>query len=124
MYRVWSSDFHVGPISDLKEVWRDVRVHGRCIEVIDKRNASRGFVLQKIAQMDHDRRAPKSTTVLCIVVFVNIMSLRSAKHTSEVQHVVYARGYHTDLFNYKHHATAPLVNQGMLIIAGSHARVF
>jgi len=36
VYRVWSSDFHVGPISDLKEVWSDLRVHGRRIEVIDK----------------------------------------------------------------------------------------
>ena len=36
VYRVWSSDFHVGPISDLKEIWRDVRVHGRSIQVIDK----------------------------------------------------------------------------------------
>ena len=33
-YRVWSSDFHVGPIGDLKVVWKDILVHGRPLEVL------------------------------------------------------------------------------------------
>jgi hypothetical protein len=36
VYRIWSSDFHVGPIGDLKLVWADIRVHGREVEVVDK----------------------------------------------------------------------------------------
>lgn len=35
-FRIWSSDFHVGPIGDLKAVWGDLRVHGRAVEVIDR----------------------------------------------------------------------------------------
>ena len=33
---VWSSDFHVGPIADLKDIWQDLRVRGRRVTVIDK----------------------------------------------------------------------------------------
>ena len=32
-YRIWSSDFHVGPIGDLKIVWGDLLVHGRPVQV-------------------------------------------------------------------------------------------
>ena len=33
VYRIWSSDFHVGPIGDLTSLWYDLRVHGRHIHV-------------------------------------------------------------------------------------------
>ena len=33
VYRIWSSDFHVGPIGDLTSLWSDLRVHGRHIHV-------------------------------------------------------------------------------------------
>lgn len=34
-YTVWSSDFHTGPIGDLKKVWGGVKVHGRRVRVKD-----------------------------------------------------------------------------------------
>ena len=34
-YVIWSSDFHTGPIGDLKRIWGGLRVHGKRLRVID-----------------------------------------------------------------------------------------